>query len=140
MDLRKLLGILNETTQNIQQPAEQAVQAMRTSMVKPGYEQAARDYESAFQRGDFNSPYIIGQDPANFGYPEDITTQPIRPVSRPMVQQPNPIRIAGLQALTNFRPNMPLNPQFGATDQWDVNSPDAIYPPNDPRSRSKFRY
>ena len=83
MDLRKLLGILNETTQNIQQPAEQAVQAMRTGMVKPGYEQAARDYESAFQRGDFNSPYIIGQDPANFGYPEDITTQLTRPVSRP---------------------------------------------------------
>jgi len=43
-----------------------------TRSVTPGYEEAAKNYEAAFDRGDYNSPYIIGQDPKNFGYAEDI--------------------------------------------------------------------
>lgn len=54
-------------------PLPQQPNAMlpRNRPVTPGYEQAAANYESAFDRGDYNSPYIIGQDPKNFGYPAD---------------------------------------------------------------------
>lgn len=45
---------------------------MPTRSITPGYEEAARNYESAFNSGDYNSPYIIGQDPKNFGYAEDV--------------------------------------------------------------------
>ena len=54
----------------------------RGRIVTPGYEEAARNYEAAFSRGDLNSPYIIGQDPKNFGYAEDIGQyggQPVQP-------------------------------------------------------------
>jgi hypothetical protein len=51
---------------------EQPQQRPTQRQVAPGYEQAAMNYEDAFKRGDINSPSIIGQDPKNFGYAEDI--------------------------------------------------------------------
>jgi len=118
-NLKKLLGI-----QEQQKPVQRPVSG------------AEQRYNSAFDRGDLNSPDIIGVDPAQFGYAEDVGQYG----GRPQLNLPQPSRIAGLQALTNFKPSIPLNPAFGTGDQWDVNSPEAIYPPNDPRSRSKFRF
>jgi len=62
--------------------------------VTPGYEEAAQNYEAAFARGDFNSPYIIGQDPKNFGYAEDIGQYGSQPMqqARPMVVKPRSIQ------------------------------------------------
>lgn len=51
----------------IEQPVQQQART-----ITPGYEDAARRYEDAFKRGDYNSPDIIGKDPKYFGYPEDV--------------------------------------------------------------------
>ena len=71
----------------------------------------------------------------NYKFYEDNTFSKQPPLSRYAQSG-----IAGLQALSNFNPRVPTAPSFGSQDQWDVNSPDSIYPPSDPRSKSTFRY
>jgi len=78
-NLKKLLGI--QAPQNAQ-PIAQRIQSQASPrqaqrVVKPGYEDAAQRYEAAFDRGELNSPDIIGVDPASFGYPADQTVSPL---------------------------------------------------------------
>lgn len=47
---------------------------------------------------------------------------------------------AGMQALSNLQYNRPMRSPQGNSDSWDLNSPDAIYKPTNPRSQSTFRY
>jgi hypothetical protein len=70
--------------------------------VTPGYEEAARRYESAFDRGDYNSPDVIGQDPKNFGYPPEqkANTNRILGSVNPIWQIQNRQTPYGLQGFT----------------------------------------
>lgn len=73
MDLFQLLGgILNKKQEQIQRPQGRAL-AQPARKVMTTRNPQAEAYEQAFDRGDYNSPDIIGVDPAQFGYPEDNT-------------------------------------------------------------------
>lgn len=81
-------------------PAPQSAASMRRPVPLPtgmpfmkaspvsGYEDAAKRYEAAFSRGDLNSPDIIGQDPANFGYAADNGQYGGTPAPAPRPQVP----------------------------------------------------
>jgi len=96
-----LLGNLKRLL-NIQDAPKPTVVAGRT--VRPGYEDAARKYEAAFARNDVNSPDILGQDPANFGYPAEQTpnTNQILGSVNPLWQKQNNQAPYGLEVNTNL--------------------------------------
>ena len=51
---------------------------MQRKIKSPYINDAHRRYEQAFDRGDLNSPAIIGVDPAQFGYGPDMKARPQR--------------------------------------------------------------
>lgn len=89
MDLIQLLGGLlgQEQKKPIQSQPLQPKPLLPRRRIVPGYASAAQRYESAFDRGDLNSPDIIGVDPKNFGYPADET----QTFQQPRAQYKSPI-------------------------------------------------